>query len=150
MADPEQTTDARLVLLPHRDEQLVRFLLVLLRQLYARLLCFRHRLKRAEEGRRRHSSRLATPPAPSVCEHAKLKVSRIILLKFNKYSYHFKNVKSIGVGDTSLALGVPLLARSLACCVGGVHDSCFQRTPLRFKSFALFSVRSSDTFLTKM
>jgi hypothetical protein len=52
MADPEQATDARLVLLPHRNEQLVRFLPVLLRQLYVRLLYFRHRLKREARGRR--------------------------------------------------------------------------------------------------
>jgi|TARA_B110000208_G_scaffold174030_1_gene218395 hypothetical protein len=41
--DPKQATDARYVLLPHRDEQLIRLLSVLLRQLQARLLRFRHR-----------------------------------------------------------------------------------------------------------
>ena len=49
MADPEQATDTRLVFRPHCDEQLVRFLLVLLRQLHARLLCFRHRVERGSQ-----------------------------------------------------------------------------------------------------
>ena len=43
MPDPDQPSDACLVLLPHRDEQLVRLLSVHLRQLRARLLRFRHR-----------------------------------------------------------------------------------------------------------
>jgi len=87
-----------------------------------------------------------------VCEHAKLKVSRIILLKFNKYSYHFKNVKSIGVGDTSLALGVPLLARSLACClllgVGFMIRAANVYSPSP-SVFVSFFICSSDTFSKK-
>ena len=47
---PEQATDACLVLLPHRDEQLVRLLPVLLRQLQACRLCFRHVFGKNEWG----------------------------------------------------------------------------------------------------